>query len=649
VGQEATAVALANAINMGREAHALIFTGVRGVGKTTVARLYAKSLNCEQLLPESEPCNQCESCKAITLGCHEDVIEIDGASNTGVADVRALQETIEYVPQRSKYKVYIIDEVHMLSQAAFNALLKTLEEPPSHVVFVFATTELHKVPQTILSRCQAFYLKKLPTALILKRLSEIFGKEGITFDEKALAIIAREGHGSMRDALTLADQAIALGQGKVTAEVLGGIISNLSSSPYLELLQALVDRNFERVAATISELDQSGVEFVKLAEEVAGFARHAFIVQGIGIKAVDTAILGLDDIEIARLEQIAKSAQSFDLNRIFRTLVKCREELDGSALDRFVVENYFFEWCFDPGLPKVEDLMAGGTLAAGSLRKDQTSAASTQAQAQAHQPTTPRMNPGSMRELIADMRKQQAPGTHPQKKTEDAPVAPAAVRPAPVTAAPPSQPAPPAPTPAAAAPVKELKGATVRDDVSRFPSTWRQLIDTWKREKPLQARKLEEVHPLNYSPEKIVLAVPEEGLAGRQLLQKDEQVRITALFRELFDFKGTLTFISRSQALAQEDLQPPPPVEVAAVEATVNPSAAPLNPKAAPVILNEGEGSPQSSDPESLLPETVRSEKMREAELARQQKIQESKDAPITRHLAAALNATIETVRLPGD
>lgn len=626
VGQEATAVALANAIRMGREAHALIFTGVRGVGKTTVARLYAKSLNCENLLPESEPCNQCESCKAITLGYHEDVIEIDGASNTGVADVRALQETIEYVPQRSKYKVYIIDEVHMLSQAAFNALLKTLEEPPSHVVFVFATTELHKVPQTILSRCQAFYLKKLPTVLIHKRLSEIFGKEGITFDEKALAIIAREGHGSMRDALTLADQAIALGQGKVTADVLGGIISNLSSSPYLELLQALVDRNFERVAATIAELDQSGVEFIKLAEEVAGFARHAFIVQGVGIKAVDTAILGLDDLEIARLEQIAKSAQSFDLNRIFRTLVKCREELDGSSLDRFVVENYFFEWCFDPGLPKVEDLLAGGAFLPSAPRKEQSHSAPAQTAA----PQAPRMNAGSMRELIADMRKQQAPGSAPQKKTEDGPIAPVGTTSGP-------------PTPAS------LQGATAKEP-PRFPETWRQLIDTWKREKPLQARKLEEVHPLNYSPEKIILAVPEEGLAGRQLLQKDEQVRIAAQFRELFDFKGVLTFISRSQALAQEEQNQAPLGGLKQNGGLIQNGGTNqiAHTERSPVILSDSEGPPLDG-PDSLLPETVRSEKMREAEIARQKKIQDSKDAPVTRHLAAALNATIETVRLPGD
>ncbi len=662
VGQESTSKALSNAIKMGREAHAVIFTGVRGVGKTTVARLYAKSLNCENLSEASEPCNKCESCRAITLGCHEDVMEIDGASNTGVGDVRALQETIEYVPQRSKFKVYIIDEVHMLSQAAFNALLKTLEEPPSHVVFVFATTELHKVPQTILSRCQSFYLKKLPTALIIKRLVEIFTKEGIKFDDKAIAVIAREGHGSMRDALTLADQAIALGQGVVTTDVLSGMISNLSSSPYLELLQALSERDFERVAASIAELDQGGVEFVKLVEEVAGFSRHAFIVQGIGINAIDTALLGLDDLEISKLETIAKTAKSFDLNRIFRTLMKCREELDGSALDRFIVENYLFEWCFDPGLPSVEDLLGGN---AQPIKKEP---GAVQSEKSANSGQTPRMSSGSMREMLAEMRQKQNVST-PEKKSESELTS--------VQTRPSVQVDVVIPQKQPEQPIRRMQGAsaaTAKDSAEqvpqqvdpiaaekgRFPPTWRQLIDTWKREKPLQARKLEEVHALSYSPEKITLAVPEEGLAGRQLLQKDEQIKITTLFRELFDFKGVLTFIPRSQAIIEATNQ-----NQADLKVVVVPLAAPV---AAPVIEEDrvppvaqsqakdpmrgatAQSAPQPpADKDELLPETVRREKMRESELARQKRIDECRTAPVTLDLLAALNASIESVRLPGQ
>jgi len=654
VGQDSTSKALANAIKMGREAHAIIFTGVRGVGKTTVARLYAKSLNCENLGEASEPCNQCESCRAITFGCHEDVMEIDGASNTGVGDVRALQETIEYVPQRSKFKVYIIDEVHMLSQAAFNALLKTLEEPPSHVVFVFATTELHKVPQTILSRCQSFYLKKLPTALIIRRLAEIFTKEGITFDEKAVAVIAREGHGSMRDALTLADQAIALGQGVVTTEVLSGMISNLSSSPYLELLQSLAERDFERVASSVAELDQGGVEFIKLVEEVAGFSRHAFIVQGIGINAIDTALLGLDDIEISKLETIAKTAKSFDLNRIFRTLMKCREELDGSALDRFIVENYLFEWCFDPGLPSVEDLLSGGSV--GTVKKDPGAVRSSIGGASAIQ--TPKMNTGSMREMLAEMRQKQHGGA--EKKTEsDLPLA--SVKPALKVedSTVPKKPDQPVRTVkgASAGTVSDREGSVEIESIeSRFPPTWRQLIDTWKREKPLQARKLEEVHPLSYSPEKIILAVPEEGLAGRQLLQKDEQMKITALFRELFDFKGILTFIPRSQAISDatnqnqtgqnQTGQNQPAITQVRSEPTVSEPDVPLPgaTKEQPETLLE-----PVSEEDKLLPETVQREKMREAELARQQKIEECRNAPVTLDFLSALNASVESVRISGQ
>ena len=345
VGQEAVSKALANAISMGREPHALIFTGVRGVGKTTIARLYAKALNCEARLPQgsAEPCNICASCQAISRGNHEDVLEIDGASNTGVGDVRSLQETIDYRPQRSAFKVYIIDEVHMLSGAAFNALLKTLEEPPGHVVFVFATTEIQKVPQTIMSRCQAFYLKKLPAALILRRLEYILAQEGIGAEEKALAVIAREGHGSLRDALTLLDQAIALGNGRVTVESLGWLVSNLSSAPYLELLAALTARDAARVLLVLEALDQGGADFTLVVEQTAELARHGFVLQGLGAKGLELALLGLDDVEVATLTELALSAGAFDLNRIFRTLVKCRGDLEGSALDRYIVENYLFE------------------------------------------------------------------------------------------------------------------------------------------------------------------------------------------------------------------------------------------------------------------------------------------------------------------
>jgi len=355
VGQETTAKALANAIQMGRTPQAVIFSGVRGIGKTTTARLYAKALNCESG-PTSTPCGTCESCRAITEGHHEDVLEIDGASNTSVDDVRVLRDSIGYVPQRSKFKIYLIDEVHMLSQSAFNALLKTLEEPPAHVVFLFATTELQKIPQTILSRCQVFLLQKMTTRTIISRLEEILRQEGIQYEPGALRPVAREARGSMRDALTLLDQAIVIGNGKLTAALCESITAQAPRELVTALLRAMVARDARLVMSTIDRIEQTGTDLSTVIEDVAQLARHAFVLRDLGRDALEVSQLDLDPGELAELETLGKSAAPFDLNRIFRTLIRCRQDMDGSVLDRCILENNALEWCLDPGLPDIQQL-----------------------------------------------------------------------------------------------------------------------------------------------------------------------------------------------------------------------------------------------------------------------------------------------------
>ena len=549
VGQESVARALANAISMHREPHGVIFTGVRGVGKTTIARLYAKALNCSHRLQTEhgiEPCNTCESCIAIARGNHEDVLEIDGASNTGVNDVRALQETVVYLPQRSAFKVYIIDEVHMLSQAAFNALLKTLEEPPSHVVFIFATTEMHKVPQTIVSRCQAFHLAKLAAARIMGRLRQIVDSEGISADDRALAVIAREGHGSLRDALTLLDQAIALGAGSVGLESLRGVVVNLSSSPYLNLLSTLVHRDAKAALTLIDQLDQEGATFLSVAEETAHLARHAFVRQGLGQNPADIAQLGLDDAELAKLEAIIAAAAPLDLNRIFRTLVKCRDDLDGSSLDRYIFENYVCEWCFDPGLPDLSELLTKSPATVSAKPVVIGSQAATPVSSAATTASVPAIAP------VGDTQTTQN-------------------RPSPV--------------------VPRSK---------EFPSSWRLLVDAWKQQKPLQARKLEEVHPLEYSSERIVLAVNDQSYASRSLLQRDEQQKIREQFRELFNFNGMLVIEAKG-------------TDAVSVEA---------------------------------LPATILHERGIEAEGRRAKLVEDAKQAPFTRDLLTVLGGQLEDVRI---
>jgi DNA polymerase-3 subunit gamma/tau len=355
VGQEAITLALTNAIRLRREPHSVIFTGVRGVGKTTTARIYAKALNCEQG-PTAEPCDVCQSCLAIQDGTHEDVLEIDGASNTGVDDVRALQETLGYVPQRSTYKIYIIDEVHMLSISAFNALLKTLEEPPEHVVFIFATTELHKVPETIQSRCQTFHLQKISRPVISGRLGIILEAEAIAYEPEALAIVAREGRGSLRDALTLLDQVIALGGGQVSLAALQHAIGNSRAQPILDLLVALLERQAKQAIEAIATWDQEGLSMSSLVEELAKTCRNAFILREWKGENLDLHILELEEKEQQTLLEIAQKSAPFDLNRLFRSFTKCLDDLRHADLDRYVVENYALEWCLDPGLPDLQQL-----------------------------------------------------------------------------------------------------------------------------------------------------------------------------------------------------------------------------------------------------------------------------------------------------
>src|SRR5512136_1075662 len=226
VGQRHITQTLQNAISQKRVAHAFLFTGARGVGKTSSARILAKALNCEKG-PGTNPCNQCATCQEVTHGTSMDVIEIDGASNRGIDEIRELKENVRYTPAKSRYKIYIIDEVHMLTTEAFNALLKTLEEPPPHVIFVFATTEPHKIPLTILSRCQRYDFKRIPLASILEQLRTIATQEGMEISDQSLHLIAREAEGSMRDAQSLLDQVLSYAGQKVSdkevIEVLGVI------------------------------------------------------------------------------------------------------------------------------------------------------------------------------------------------------------------------------------------------------------------------------------------------------------------------------------------------------------------------------------------------------------------------------------------
>ncbi|NNE44745.1 MAG: DNA polymerase III subunit gamma/tau, partial [Gemmatimonadetes bacterium] len=272
VGQDHVTRTLANAISTGRLAHAFLLCGPRGVGKTTTARILAKCLNCETATdgPVTEPCNSCSTCEEIGAGRSLDVLEIDGASNRGIDEIRDLRENVRYAPSAGRSKVYIIDEVHMLTKEAFNALLKTLEEPPDGVYFVFATTEAHKVPATIRSRCQKYDFHRIPHEVIAETLGKLAETEKFTVEPAALAELARQADGGLRDAQSLLDQAAAVGEGKVTVEGLRSLLGEAEDETYLrilesvahgragdafEVLQGLLDRGMDpgRIALTLTE------------------------------------------------------------------------------------------------------------------------------------------------------------------------------------------------------------------------------------------------------------------------------------------------------------------------------------------------------------------------------------------------------------
>lgn len=276
IGQPHVVQTLMNAVSTKRIAHAYLFSGTRGVGKTTVARILAKALNCERG-PTSRPCDTCENCREIAQGNSVDVIEIDGASNTSVDDVREIRENVKFTPFRGQFRVYIIDEVHMLSNSAFNALLKTLEEPPAHVVFIFATTEIHKIPATILSRCQHYNFRRIARTEIIERLRHVAAQDQLRLEERSFVALARASEGSMRDALSLLDQAIAYGGKTISHADLELLLGAVPQELVQELIRAIVAQDSPTALASLANLLDLGHDLRAFCAEVVEHIRNLLV------------------------------------------------------------------------------------------------------------------------------------------------------------------------------------------------------------------------------------------------------------------------------------------------------------------------------------------------------------------------------------
>jgi DNA polymerase-3 subunit gamma/tau len=341
---------LKNSIEMNRIGQAYLFTGPRGVGKTSMARIFAKSLNCIHG-PTISPCNVCENCLEITKGISSDVVEIDGASNTGVDDIRDLQKELLYSSVKGKYKIYIIDEVHMLSKHAFNALLKTLEEPPENVIFIFATTEPHKVLPTIVSRCQRFDFKRFPTETIVSRLKYICQKENIEADDDSLYLIAKKADGGMRDALSLLDQVIAFMDKKIIYEDVLNLFGVVKNETYLSIFKAITEHNPKNVIEAVHKVLENGNDIQEFISGMLEFARLILLVK-----------IGLDSPEISKNLKIAiiDLANKFEENSlmlIMSILIKTKSDLKLSENPILLTEITFIKLTNLSNLRPIEDIL----------------------------------------------------------------------------------------------------------------------------------------------------------------------------------------------------------------------------------------------------------------------------------------------------
>ena len=532
IGQSHVVQTLMNSIATKRIAHAFLFSGTRGVGKTTVARILAKALNCEQG-PTGTPCNACANCQEITQGTSVDVVEIDGASNTSVDDVREIRENVKFTPFRGQYRVYIIDEVHMLSNSAFNALLKTLEEPPSHVVFIFATTEIHKIPATILSRCQHYNFRRISKAEIVQRLRHVADQDGLTIEDRSLMALARASEGSMRDGLSLLDQIIAFGGNTIRHEDLEALLGAVPQERIRAMVEAVIQQDSAKALQVIAALLDQGHDVRAYCADLVEYVRNMLVA---AVVPSGPELRSLIEATEEDLTQLARDAERFtveQLQELFRMYAAAEDSLRVSAHPRFVLETAAVR--ATRLLRTAEVQPASSRLAVQPEKPAADRRIVTQTPAQTQDKATPSPAPvvktTGVKVSQDNVAKTSAAGGSTPKAPSVAPPREVAAPPARTPAVAPSAPVVP---PASAAPVQQEPKATSAAEASAaaVEVNWEQFQEAVSTNHPNIAPFLEMGRLVKIEGGLITLGFAKQATTARSMLEKEDNLQALAALGE---------------------------------------------------------------------------------------------------------------------